>query len=233
MFKKIFSHINYLFYIIPTIYINLKYLPLKQAVKLPIWVIKPHFYNLKGKIILDTTHISCGMIKLGVLCALSYPDTGIRLNLQGGTIVFKGKCRIGSNSVIEVGKHGKLIFGNNIIASTTLRIFCYKNIHIDDNNRFGWDVILMDTNFHPLKDLNTGQKKCATKEIYIGKNNWFGSRTVCMPGTKTLNHCIFGLGAIINKNASLESYAVHIGTPCTPITRNVYRDLNDDRDEYQ
>lgn len=233
MIKKIFSHLNYLLYIAPTIYFNFKFLPFKQAIKLPIWIIKPHFYTLKGKIILDTPHISCGMIKLGVLCSVSYPDTGIRLNLQGGTIIFKGKCRIGSNSIIEIGKYGKLSLGDNLLASTTLRIFCYKSIYIDDNNRFGWDVILMDTNFHPLKDLKTGQKKRATKEIYIGKNNWFGTRTICMPGTRTLDYCIFGLGSIINKNATLESYSVHIGTPCKPVSKEVYRDLNDDRDEFQ
>lgn len=35
-----------------SIYFNFHYLPFKQAMRLPIWLYKPHFLALKGKIII-------------------------------------------------------------------------------------------------------------------------------------------------------------------------------------
>lgn len=53
IFRKIKREAWVLKYIIPTIYFNFHYLPFKQAVKLPILLYKPHFLNLKGKIIIS------------------------------------------------------------------------------------------------------------------------------------------------------------------------------------
>lgn len=36
-----------------SIYINFHYLPFKQAIKFPILVKKGHFYEMKGKVIID------------------------------------------------------------------------------------------------------------------------------------------------------------------------------------
>lgn len=53
--KKIFTYIkpilNPKVFVLSLIF-NLKYLPLHQAIFLPIWVKKPYFQNLKGKVIL-------------------------------------------------------------------------------------------------------------------------------------------------------------------------------------
>lgn len=38
---------------IPNIYFNLRYLPFKQAIRLPIWINKPHLHEMKGRIIID------------------------------------------------------------------------------------------------------------------------------------------------------------------------------------
>lgn len=40
-------------------------MPFKQAVKLPILLYHPHFVCLKGKVLLDSSIISFGMITLG------------------------------------------------------------------------------------------------------------------------------------------------------------------------
>ena len=85
-------------YIIPTLYVNFHYLPLAQAVRLPIVLYRPHLIKCKGKIVIDTDEpIRTGMIQLGNYCVSIYPNNGITLDIRG-TIIFKGACVIGNDS---------------------------------------------------------------------------------------------------------------------------------------
>ena len=53
---------------IPSLYFNLRYLPFKQGVKMPILINKPHLHKMNGKIVIDAAKITTGMIKLGGIC---------------------------------------------------------------------------------------------------------------------------------------------------------------------
>lgn len=58
--------INYLLGLPKTIYFNLKYLPIKQAITLPIFIShKVKFLKLKGKIEIDCNDVKFGFIKIG------------------------------------------------------------------------------------------------------------------------------------------------------------------------
>ena len=50
--------------IIPSIFFNLKHLPFSQAIRLPIWINKPHLHQVNGSIEIDAP-IKPGMIRLG------------------------------------------------------------------------------------------------------------------------------------------------------------------------
>jgi acetyltransferase-like isoleucine patch superfamily enzyme len=208
-------------------------LPFKQAIKLPILLYKPRFYNTKSKIIINSKNIYPGMILLGTKGA-SYDDhsTGVRMNLyKGGKIIFNGTCRIGCNSIIEVGKNGILHIGNGFAASSTLRLYCFCNIHIENDVHMGWDQLIMDTNWHALKDFISGKKYTSSKPIFIGNNNWFGSRCVILPGVRTSNFSTFGLGCILSKNTESTDYTLHTSdTKIIAKRNNVFRDYNDDKD---
>ena len=47
----------------------LRHLPLRQAVKLPIWVYKPKYRSQKGQFVIDCPNIRYGMIRLGKSCS--------------------------------------------------------------------------------------------------------------------------------------------------------------------
>ena len=51
--------------IISSLYFNFKYLPFNQALKLPILLYKPYFKELKGKVVIDSSNIYFGMIRMG------------------------------------------------------------------------------------------------------------------------------------------------------------------------
>lgn len=67
--NKIFTYLELLWHwrmaLIPSLYFNLRYLPFKQGVKMPILINKPHLHKMNGKIVIDAAKITTGMIKLG------------------------------------------------------------------------------------------------------------------------------------------------------------------------
>ena len=136
-----------------SVYFNFHYLPFKQAVKLPIHLRKPHFLMLKGKIIIDcpAKQIKRGMIQLGADCDIARLDAGIRIRIEGGSIIFKGKCRIGTDSCLHIGEKGNLIFANNFVNSTKVIIDCYHRIEFKENVRVGPGTLIMDTDFHAMQ----------------------------------------------------------------------------------
>lgn len=99
--------------IISSLYFNFKYLPFNQALKLPILLYKPYFKELKGKVVIDSSNIYFGMIRMGFWSTLQYPNSGIAWENQGGTVVFKGNCMIGNAASISIGRKAYIEFGEN------------------------------------------------------------------------------------------------------------------------
>ena len=207
---------------LPSLYFNIKYLPLRQALRMPILVHKPHYWKMKSKLVIDAPLKYC-MIRLGFLGGHMYPNNGIAFTLQGGTIVFKGKCQIGNNSFIVQGPCSTVVFGDDFLASTSLKIISFKGIEFGSHTRIGWDCIFMDTNFHPLYDMEKKKFKRAYGSIKIGDYNWFGTQCKVMHSVDTPERCIFGMGSIVTRGCKFESYCVHGGSPLKVLSRNVMR----------
>lgn len=226
--KKYWKKRGFLFSLPISIYFNFYYLPFRQAIRLPILLFKPKLLKLKGKIILNTTNIYPGMIRLGYPYVSIYPDTGIAWENTGGVVIFKGKCTIGGNSYVSIGNGGQITFGGQFLASSSLKIVCMVSIEFGFKNHIGWNTIIMDTNFHPLIDMNKNVTKSFSGPILIGDYNWFGLECVVMYGVKIPDRCIFGLKTVITHNSKFESYSLHVGNPLRIVATNVMREFNND-----
>ncbi len=216
-----------------SIIFNFRYLPFKQAVKLPILLYKPKFICLKGRVVIDNPNIKYGMIRLGFRNVSVFPNSGITWQNSGGIITFKGKCSIGNNSFISIGKTGNITLGDDFLGNTSLKLISYRSITFGKRTRMGWENLVMDTNFHPLKKLETGEKKKASGPIEIGDYNWFANKCIIMHSVKTPERCLFGLNSVITRGGSFESYCLHGGNPLRVLARGIYRDLEDDVETYE
>ena len=152
------------------------------------------------------------MIKLGKHIVSIYPNSGIIWENHGGSIEFKGNCKIGNNSSLSFGNKTKVIFGDDFLASTTLKLVSYKGITFGQSTRLGWDCLIMDTNFHPLYDMTKERFKKASGQIEIGDFNWFGTQCKIMHSVKTPERCIFGMNSIITRGCEMKSYCVMGGS---------------------
>lgn len=89
--------------IIPSIYFNFKYLPLKRAIFLPIFLYSPNLLIAQAKYM----GMKPNMIQLGKMMVSIYPNNGITIENKG-LVEFYGRCSIGNNSFISVNKNGRL-----------------------------------------------------------------------------------------------------------------------------
>lgn len=212
---------------IPSLFFNFKNLPFNQARKLPIWVYKMRCISQKGEIVIDSDNVHTGMIQLGFPRAATYPNTGITWRNKG-KVIFKGKCKIGNDSYLIVGKQGVLTIGEDFKANAGIKIVSECRITFGSHTRMGWGCIMMDTNFHPLYDMEKKKYKRAFSPITIGDFNWFGLQCYIMHGVHTPERCIFGARSVVTRGGQYESYCVHGGSPVRVLSRNVMRDYRCD-----
>ena len=232
--KKIKRDAWVLRYIIPTIYFNFHYLPFRQAIFLPVYLRKPKLLTLKGKVIIQMGggKIKPGMIKLGVFGVSIYPSKGIMFQNRG-TVVFRGRCSIGNDSYISVGKSGTLVFGDGFSASTSLKIACYDTIEFSKDVHCGWECTFMDTDFHRMKYLDGRESPKPYGPIRIGEGCWFGFRSIVQKNTVLPKRTTVASNSLVNKAYYIPEASIIAGQPAKLVKTGIYRDMHDDKIIYE
>lgn len=161
-----------------------------------------------------------------------YPNTGITIENLGGTIVFKGRCDIGNNSSISIGKYGHCEIGADFGATSTLRLVCYHSIIIGTKCSFGWDCMIMDTDLHRLTKNSGGYSK-GFAPIIIGDNNWFGNGCLILKRTVTPDYCTISARTILSCKIDVPKFSI-IGQKHNVelIASGLWRNMNDDTINY-
>ena len=198
-----------------TIYFNFKYLQFKQAIEMPIRLSnKVYLRKTKGKIIINSP-IKYEMIQIG------FKDVGIfdeKISRSiwevAGTVIFNGRTKIGHGSKISVGKEGTLIFGENFTITAESSIVAFSKIEFGKNCLLSWDVLIMDTDFHKIYEINDFQKKRINfpKKILFGNNVWVGCRCLILKGSDIPNNCVIGANSVVSRKLQKEN-SIYVGNP--------------------
>lgn len=211
-----------------TIYFNFHYLPLKQAIHLPIWLYKPHLVKCCGSVEINPMGgVKSGMIRLGVNRVSIYPNNGIKYENHGGHIIFNGDCGIGNDSIISVGKGATLSFGSKFDATASLKIVAYNQINFGSKVLIGWNCLFMDTDLHSLTNV-TGTMTRGLGMIQIGDNNWFACNCIVTKETVTPRYCCVSLGTHVHGDISNFGERIVIGNRKTVevLKEGVFLDWN-------
>lgn len=216
--------------ILPTLWFNFHYLPFRQAVKLPVLLYKPHLYCCDGTIRFeDGVPIHTGMVRLGFLTETVYPNSGILWDNRGGEVVFRGPCIIGGNSNIKVGTYGKLHIGSGLLCTTSLKLVCYDSVVLGDMLRIGWEVTIMDTDFHRVKTPEGKFLGSAVAPIEVGHNAWLCTQSLIMKGTFIPPYCIVSARSLVKKRYDVPEYSLLAGSPAMLKKTGLWRDAGDPR----
>ena len=216
---------------IQSVYFNFHYLPIRQAVKLPIILHHASLKDVKGGVKIQCDNIYRGMIHLGCYGVCLYPDNGIVWENHGGTVIFQGKVSIGSASALSINKHAEVIFGEDFINTAALKLVASRKISFGKSVRLGWNTMIMDTNMHPLKNKLTGKRSSGGSPIEIGDYCWISTNSMVLPGVHMPERVICALGSLVTRSMEYESWCMYGGSPIRKLKDNIYRDFDDDRDE--
>ncbi|MGQ9644556.1 MAG: acyltransferase, partial [Ignavibacterium sp.] len=185
-----------------TLLFNFHYFNFKTAIKLPVWMThKVRLKSLKGEVILQTEKIRRGMITIGYQHVSINDINEYSLWNVEGKVVFKGRAGFGAGAKIAVGKVATLTFGDHFLMTARSEIACFKEIQFGDHCLLSWNILIMDTDAHPVYDeeaniINQDQP------IIIGNKVWIGCRSTILKGTVVADGCIIGTGALLNKKFS-------------------------------
>lgn len=208
---------------IKTVFFNLRYLPFKDAVKFPVFVYRhTRLLQPNGKLVI-TAPLHTGMIKLGHYVRGTQDERYLRTTWEiYGEIIFGGDACIGRGTSISVGKNAKLVFGENLTISGNTEIYCHHLITIGNNCTFSWGILMMDTDFHAIKDIQTGEIINGSQPVSIGSHVWIGSRVTILKGVRLASNMIVAAASLVTKSFD-EEYCVIAGQgkDASVIKRNV------------
>jgi acetyltransferase-like isoleucine patch superfamily enzyme len=198
--------------------INLKYFGFK-GLKLPIIVVwRTRLSSIRGEIILKRS-FSFGMIRIGFSgVALSTFKQWNTLNIFG-TIIFEGTADFGTGSKIYVGKRGILSVGNNFLVTANAEIICVHKINFGKNILLSWDILIMDSDSHPVKNKEM-EIINKDKPIIFEDNLWIGARSIILKGAHISSNSVVAAGCTINKKFDISNVII-AGFPARIVKREI------------
>lgn len=163
------------------------------------------------------------MLSIGFGCVGLYDKKYQRCILQiDGTIELggAGKVSFGHGSRISIGKKGRVTFGNTFVNSAQMNLCCVDHITFGSGVVTSWDTLVMDTDWHEIRNTETGKVSPCSKPIVIGNNVWLCTRSVVLKGSYIPNGCIVGANSLVTRNFSEENCVI-AGNPAVICKRNV------------
>lgn len=140
-----------------------------------------------------------------------YLANNAKMICKGNITMYEGAC-------IVVHDGGKLEIGKNLAMNASV-IQCASHISIGDNCLIGADILIQDTDFHPVLDEN-GQAKPISKPIQIGNKVWICAKATILKGVTIGDGAIIAAGTVVSKNVPAHSLVA--GNPARVIKENIY-----------
>ena len=213
-----FDFFNILCSIPKTLRFNLHYFPLKTALKLPVVVShRTYLRELHGQVELPEK-VERAMVKIGFGDVGHYDRKRSRGIWQvSGTVSFGGKASIGHGSKISVRGDLHLGDGFNMTAEST--IVCAKEIRFGNDCLLSWDILVMDTDEHPLYNKDN---ECINpdKAIQVGDHVWIGCKCVLLKGAVVPDNTVVAAGTLLTSSFSGEHQVIG-GNPPTILKHDI------------
>lgn len=208
-----FRQINWL----KTIWYNFTKLPLLQGIKLPLIICNHVIIRdlYRGGVLFDAP-VNFGMIVLGFQDIPTQDRKNKRMIIsiqQGSHIIIKGKVRIGGGTELLLTSGSDLILGNNFYLSLNSAIYCHNKIEFGNDCTVGWNVIVMDSDWHITYNTSTNEKYPTTLPIKIGNHCWICNDVQIQKGTELPNNIIVAAKSLCNKKYYIPEYSLIAGIP--------------------
>jgi acetyltransferase-like isoleucine patch superfamily enzyme len=218
MLMTAFDFFNIIRSIPKTLRFNLHYFPLKTALKLPVVVShRTYLRELHGKVELPEK-VERAMIKIGFGDVGHYDRKRSRGIWQvSGTVTFGGKASIGHGLKLSV--RGNLCLGDGFNMTAESTIVCAKEIRFGRDCLLSWDILVMDTDEHPLYN-KENEHVNPDKAILVGDHVWIGCKCVLLKGAEVPDNTVVAAGTLLTSSFSGEHQVIG-GNPPSVLKNDV------------
>jgi acetyltransferase-like isoleucine patch superfamily enzyme len=203
-----------------TVAFNFRYLPVRQAVRLPILVShRMAIFNFGGAV-----RLACparpGTVLLGFGANGAFDFRRSRSAWQNaGTVVFEGPARLGNGFKLSIASSGTVVFGPEFVLSAESQIVCRDSIRFGYGCLIAWDVLLLDGDFHPLIGAD-GTVSETEAPIALGDRVWIGARSIILKGVTLGQDTVVAAGSVVTKSEDATNVVIG-GNPARVIREGI------------
>src|SRR5579884_190345 len=116
-----------------------------------------------------------------------------------GRVVFFGSASLRHGTRISVAPTGRVIFGDKFIMTAEYAIVSSHEIRFGTDCYISWQVLIMDTDFHPLRDRD-GNRTNPDAPVVLGEHIWIGCRSLILKGAHIPAGSVIAAGSIVSGN---------------------------------
>lgn len=217
--------------LIKTIYFNFRMLPFRKAIKLPIYLYgKISLQSLKGKIIVPG-NVSTGMIRIGYRWLDLFPSAFLPTQINVlGELRFAGRCIISGGVALNVQSSTSILqIGDEVTIGAGSFIKSLDIIEIGNRTSISGSCVVMNSNMHYIKNIDTGKIAKPWGKIIIGRGCWINDKSVVTKGAVIPDYSITSRGAFLSKDYSeYGSNCFLVGSPAIAKKTKVQRIFSKD-----
>jgi acetyltransferase-like isoleucine patch superfamily enzyme len=182
-----------------TIAFNLRYLPLRQAVRLPVLVShRVAIFNFGGTVTIRGP-ARPGTVLLGFGANGAFDFRRSRSVWQvAGDVVFAGPARLGNGFKLSLANTARVVFGPQFVLSAESQIVCRDSITFGRDCLISWEVLMIDSDFHPLIDQD-GSESEMQAPIALGDRVWVGARSSILKGVRLADDVVVAAGSVVTR----------------------------------
>ena len=115
---------------------------------------------------------------------------------------------------------GHLSLGDDLWASGRSLISCEQRIEFGAHTLLSWDVTVIDHDFHPVSDLQTGEVLNEPKPVLVGKGVWVGARATLLRGSVVGDGSVVSSNSVLNRAYDGENQIIG-GNPARVLRKNI------------
>ena len=115
----------------------------------------------------------------------------------------------------------ELVLGNDFYLSLNSSIYCHNRIVFGDSCTIGWNVLIMDSDWHRTYDSETKEIFPTSEPIVIGNHCWICNDVQIQKGTEIPDNVIVASKSLCNKKYDVPQYSLLAGIPAKLKKENI------------
>lgn len=193
------NYIRLIFYKIYSLLFCLRYLPFRQAIRIPV-LIHPgvRIEKLYRGAIGFVGDIKSSMLVIGFPGTIGQSNCKSLLSVeQGGRLIVSENVQMARGTRVVIGRCGTLQIGRHFWCNGDCFFHCTTKITIGDDNMYGWDIGFNTTDGHHVYE--NGLLKPMEGEITIGNHVWIASHCLVGKNTFVADDCVVAQNSLLSK----------------------------------